>query len=176
MDAGMRPNFPPRFDGPPDFFRGPPRMHFDDQFARHRREESRRMGLPFDNDHGTDMDRSERRSRWGNTSPKAGSDFSNKADTNPVKEQNNNTNNGQQQQSPQQQQSFKSNDKDADESLHGSTTPLHDEPQDGLNSSNGNKSSMDTNQCESVTTQNNDTNQEQDEDLNESETLISEDN
>lgn len=192
MDGGMRPSFPPRFDGPPDFFRGPPRMHFDDQFARLRREDGRRM--PFDSsDHGPDMmmDRSERRSRWGNTSPK-GNDYNNKSGltSNIGKEQNNNTSNSHQQSAEEQheEQSFKSNDKDdSEEILHGSTTPLHDEPQDGLNnSSNGNKSSSsaeihlhhhNNNQQESesvITTMpvNDDIDQEQKEDVvNESESI-----
>lgn len=136
MDGGMRPNFPPRFDGPPDFFRGPPRMHFDDQFLRHRRDDGRRMSgnvPPFDNEHGPDGgDRTERRnSRWSMTSPKMTNDS--KPDNNGNnKEQNNvaSQQQQQQQQSDDQQEQVQSNgNKDAGMSLRGST-PLHDEPQD----------------------------------------------
>lgn len=126
MDGGMRPNFPPRFDGPPDFYRGPPGgMHYDDQFVRHRRDDRRRMSnnsQPFD-EPNPEADRSERRSRWGNTSPKSEPDKPEPAED---KEQNNNSD---EQQEPQQQdiKCFKS---ELEEVAGEATTPLHDEPED----------------------------------------------
>lgn len=73
MDGGMRPNFPPRFDGPPGF-RGPA-GHFDEFQPRPRRYDDRRR-FPKQYEHENDVGAEDyergveqRRSRWGGNSP-----------------------------------------------------------------------------------------------------------
>lgn len=73
MDGGMRPNFQPRFDGPPGF-RGPPGPpHFDDFHQRgpRRYDDRRRYPKQHENEAagGEEYERGERRSRWGGNSP-----------------------------------------------------------------------------------------------------------
>lgn len=77
MDGPMRPNFPPRFEGPPDeFFRGPPGGGpigppgiFDEPpHPRHRRYDDRRRHRK-DFDEEVAQERPERRSRWSKGSP-----------------------------------------------------------------------------------------------------------
>lgn len=64
---GMRPGFPPRFEGP-DFFN---RMPFDEHHPRHRRHDDRRR---FPRDDGVPgeihvHEKPDRKSRWGSGSP-----------------------------------------------------------------------------------------------------------
>lgn len=129
MDGGMRPNFPPRFDGP-DFFRGP---HFDDHHMRHRRDDRRRMGKPdmFENDHHpVEIERAERRSRWGNTSPKNSDEPSNKQQDE-TKNQKLESNNIQPLPTADDAEIPEENTaKEAEKESIGNTTPLHDEPQE----------------------------------------------
>lgn len=78
MDGGMRHKFTPRFDGPGEFFRGPPGppggpmgppgMYDDVPHPRHRRyEDRRRHRQEFDVE--KDRERPERNSRWSSGSP-----------------------------------------------------------------------------------------------------------
>lgn len=77
MEGGVRPNFPPRFDGPNEFYRGPPGPPggpmgppgiFDEPplHPRHRRHDDRRRHRPEFDDEPHRLDK---RNQWGNHSP-----------------------------------------------------------------------------------------------------------
>lgn len=74
--GGMRHKFPPRFDGPGEFFRGPPGpmgppgMYDDGAHQRHRRYDDRRRHNRQDFDVDKEREtRPERNSRWSSGSP-----------------------------------------------------------------------------------------------------------
>lgn len=63
---GMRPGFPPRFEGPDGPFFN--RMPFDDHHPRYRRHEERRR-FPREENSSDNQDKPDRRSRWSGGSP-----------------------------------------------------------------------------------------------------------
>ncbi|KAK5650839.1 hypothetical protein RI129_001868 [Pyrocoelia pectoralis] len=126
-----RSNFQPRFEGPPDFFRGPP-GHFDESphHPRHRRRDDRRhFRQEFGGGSGEDeteppRDRRDRQSRWGNSST-----------TDESFEQNENL---EEQESEDVNESAENECDNAERGEEescavmddGGSTPLHDEPQE----------------------------------------------
>uniref|UniRef100_A0A1Y1L5G9 RRM domain-containing protein n=1 Tax=Photinus pyralis TaxID=7054 RepID=A0A1Y1L5G9_PHOPY len=125
-----RPNFQPRFDAPPDYFRGPP-GHFDESshHQRHRRRDDRRHfrhefggGGAFEEENEPARDRRDRQSRWSNSST--------------VDESFEQNETVEQHESEQVNESVENecDNVEQGEGLYtaadGGSTPLHDEPQD----------------------------------------------
>lgn len=128
MEGGMRPGFNPRFDGPDEFFRGPPGagplrppgMFDEPHHPRHRRHDDRRRHRPeFDDEPGPE--RPERRSRWSSGSPKFEENFDNREQN----EEQNAAENG-----ANAEVREASEDAPREGENAGNTTPLHDEPRD----------------------------------------------
>lgn len=128
MEGGMRPGFNPRFDGPDEFFRGPPGGPlrppgiFDEpHHPRHRRHDDRRRHRPdFDEEPGAE--RAERRSRWSSGSPRFEENFENSEQNNEEQNVPENEGNAEVQET--------SEDRPREVENVGNTTPLHDEPRD----------------------------------------------
>lgn len=122
MEGGMRPNFPPRFEGPNDFYRGPPGPMgppgiFDESLhPRHRRHDDRRRNRP---DFDDESERPERRSRWSNQSPQSSEPL----------EQNMNGSKESDGECLLENRPVKNQVEEVVED-EGNTTPLRDEPQD----------------------------------------------
>lgn len=128
MEGGMRPGFQPHFDGPDEFYRGPPGGPlrppgiFDEpHHPRHRRHDDRRRHRPeFDDE--PEPERVERRSRWSSGSPRFEDNFNDREQSN------------EQQNAPENEGNveIKENLEDVSRDVEnaGNTTPLHDEPQD----------------------------------------------
>lgn len=127
---GPRPNFQPRFDGPPDYFRGPP-GHCDEppHHQRHRRRDDRRHfrqefdgGGAFEDEIEPPRDRRDRQSRWSNSAI--------------VDESFEPNENVEQQESEEVNQSVENDCDNVEQgeglyaAVDGGSTPLHDEPQD----------------------------------------------
>lgn len=127
MEGGMRHKFPPRFEGPPEYFRGPPGPPgppgglmgppgiFDDApHPRHRRyDDRRRYKQEFDVDR--EKERPDRNSRWSTGSPRQ-DEGSSTAGDDECRE------NGVKQESVEENVAVKAEG--------GGTTPLHDEPEE----------------------------------------------
>lgn len=129
--GGMRPKFPPRFEGPGEFYRGgpiappgaplgPPGIFDEPPHPRHRRHEDRGRHRP-DFEEEIESERRERRSRWSNSSPRPEE-----------------TVNGEEKvMNEQKQHQPEKLEKEAagevarnEEEVQGNTTPLRDEPQE----------------------------------------------
>lgn len=116
MEGGIRHKFQPRFDGPGEFFRGPPGgppggVYDDVPHQRHRRyEDRRRHRQDFEGENEREL--RERNSRWSNGSPHQEDGM-------------NVTSEGVESEAPES-----AAENDGAKVERGNTTPLHDEPQE----------------------------------------------
>lgn len=132
----IRPNYPPRFEGP-DFYN---RMPFDDSHhPRNRRHDDRRRYRPEDGP--GDPDKPDRKSRWGNSSPTKTDEV--KEDEDGLNESQENMSHMKQERDVESEPRGRHDEADVQEERqmpeehHNEskprercTTPLHDEPED----------------------------------------------
>lgn len=124
--GGMRHKFQPRFEGPGDFFRGPPGpigppgIFEDAPHLRHRRYEDRRRHRQ-DFDQEREKEHVERPSRWGTNSPHQNDSFHGNNDEGSCEEN-------------VVPENHVSEEPAGNE--EGNTTPLRDEPQEPAQSEN----------------------------------------